>query len=287
MRKIKITECPRDAMQGIKDFIPTTEKIEYLNLLLKVGYYAIDFGSFVSPKAIPQLADTTEVLKELDSSDSKSKLLAIIANERGAETASKENQVNIVGFPFSISEEFQKRNTNSTREESFERVKNIQSIINPEQHLRIYLSMAFGNPYGEDWNLYTLIDWAKRLSEIGISELVLSDTTGMANPETIGEVYREIGRNSDLKNIEINCHFHSHPSSWKEKIDTAQKYGCKGFDSAIKGIGGCPMANDDLVGNIATEKLLNKFYDIKSEELSFPAFQDALIYADKLFSKYH
>lgn len=284
-RELKITECPRDAMQGIKDFIPTTTKIEYINQLLKVGFDTLDFGSFVSPAAIPQMKDTAEVLNNIENK-TNTKLLAIVANKRGAEDASKFEKVDVLGFPFSISEEFQLRNTKSTRLESLKTVQNILSITeNSGKIARVYLSMAFGNPYQEEWTTEVVLDWSKRLVDLGINELVLSDTVGVANSKSINAIYQVFRK--ELPEIEINCHFHSKPDEWEEKINTAFISGCYGFDSAIKGYGGCPMAKDDLVGNIATENLISYFEDQLSEKINQKEFQKALILADRIFTTYH
>jgi hydroxymethylglutaryl-CoA lyase len=258
MRQVKLIECPRDAMQGLHDFIPTDQKVKYINSLLKVGFDTIDFGSFVSPKAIPQLRDTKEVLSKLDLSSIKSKLLAIIANVRGAEEASVFDEISYLGFPFSVSEEFQKRNTNSSIEESLKRVEEIQNIcLQKKKQLVIYISMGFGNPYGEPWNSDIVIKWVKKLSGMGIGMIALSDTVGVSNPENIKHLFTHLI--PQFNQIEFGAHLHSNPVSWEEKIKAAFDSGCSRFDSAMKGIGGCPMANDELVGNIATENLVDFF----------------------------
>lgn len=251
---IKITECPRDAMQGIKQQIPTNLKVEYLNQLLKVGFDTIDFGSFVSPKAIPQMQDTAEVLKRLQLSGSKSKLLAIIANKRGAEDACQFEEISYLGFPFSISETFQQRNTNSSIMESLTRVEEIQEICGKHnKKLLVYISMAFGNPYGDPWDAQIAIDWCHKLSAIGIPELALADTTGSSNPETITQLFTALL--PELKNVRLGAHLHSTPEGSQDKIKAAFNSGCRNFDVAIHGFGGCPMAKDELTGNIATEAL--------------------------------
>ncbi len=280
--EISLTECPRDAMQGIKEFIPTEIKIKYLNSLLKVNFNVLDFGSFVSPKAIPQMQDTSELVTELDLTDTK--LLSIIANERGAETAVNFNQIDVVGFPFSVSEQFQHLNTNSSQQQSLERIKNILDICS-DKHVRIYLSMAFGNPYQEKWNPELTLKWADALQHIGVKEIVLSDTIGAATPSIIHSVYESF--NHWISNLEINCHFHSSPSTWKEKIEAAQVNGCKGFDSALKGIGGCPLAYDELVGNIATENLIAHFPSEALTQINHEALQESMVLADQIFSAYH
>ncbi|MFT6716019.1 MAG: hydroxymethylglutaryl-CoA lyase [Saprospiraceae bacterium] len=279
--KISLTECPRDAMQGVRQFIPTDLKIKYLNSLLKVGFDTLDFGSFVSPKAIPQMKDTAELISELSLTNTK--LLSIIANERGAEDATKFNQVDVVGFPFSVSEQFQQRNTNSSREQSLERVKNIISI-SENTHVRVYLSMAFGNPYNEEWSPEIILRWADALQNIGITEIVLSDTVGVATPSTITSIYHRL--NAEITEMNINCHFHSTPDTWKEKIEAAQEQGCTGFDSALKGYGGCPMANDELVGNIATENLIQHFTTESLPGINEDAFSNSMKIADEIFGNY-
>jgi len=254
MNKIKMIECPRDAMQGLHDYIPADVKAKYINALLQVGFDTIDFGSFVSPKAIPQLRDTKEVLQQLDLSYTKSRLLAIIANVRGAEEAVAFDQINYLGFPFSVSEEFQKRNTNSTILESLKRVEEIQGLcLKHNKQLVVYISMGFGNPYGEPWNAEVVIKWVKRLADLGIKIVALSDTVGVSNPENITHLFTHLI--PEFKDVEFGAHLHTHPQTWEEKIDAAYKSGCRRFDSAMKGIGGCPMAKDDLVGNLATENL--------------------------------
>jgi hydroxymethylglutaryl-CoA lyase len=255
MKKITLIECPRDAMQGIHDFIPTETKVEYLNLLLKVGFDILDFGSFVSPKAIPQLKDTAEVLAKLDLSQSKTKLLAIIANERGAEDACKYKEISYLGFPFSVSEQFQMRNTNSTREQSLDRVKSILDLCSASNKKAVvYLSMAFGNPYGEEWSADIVLDWALKLKELGVEIMAVSDTIGSSDEASIKNLMGTLVGN--LKGVELGVHLHSHPNNWEEKMQAAYDAGCRRFDGAIKGFGGCPMAKDDLVGNMATENIV-------------------------------
>ncbi len=251
---IKITECPRDAMQGIKQQIPTALKIEYINKLLKVGFDTIDFGSFVSPKAIPQMQDTAEVLEGIDLSGGNSKLLAIIANARGAQDACAFAEIDYLGFPFSISETFQQRNTNSSIQESLLRVEEIQKLCRKnKKKLLVYISMAFGNPYGDAWHADIAIDWCKKLHALGITELALADTTGSSTPESITQLFSALI--PELGGVNFRAHLHSTKEKSQEKIDAAYKSGCRNFDVAIHGFGGCPMAKDDLTGNIATEDL--------------------------------
>lgn len=254
---IKLIECPRDAMQGLHDFIPTETKVNYINQLLKVGFYTIDFGSFVSAKAIPQLRDTTEVLRGLDLSSTKSKLLAIVANTRGAEDAVKFKEIDYLGFPFSISETFQQRNTNSSIEESLMRVAEIQKLCKESNKiLVVYISMAFGNPYGDEWNLHVAANWCKKLYEnLGIEILALSDTIGVSNPANIKQLFS--GLIPELPNVEFGAHLHSTPNTVFEKVEAAYQAGCRRFDGAIKGFGGCPMAKDELTGNMPTEEMIS------------------------------
>lgn len=282
MSEIKLVECPRDAMQGWEEFIPTGQKIRYLNSLLKVGFHTLDFGSFVSPKAIPQLRDTEEVLAGLDLSSTKTKLLAIVANVRGAEQALNHDEISFLGFPFSVSEEFQKRNTNSTIEESLMRVEEIQKLcIKKNKDLVIYISMGFGNPYGEPWNAEIVIKWVRRLSALGIKIIALSDTVGVSNPVNISSLFTQLI--PEVKEVEFGAHLHSNPLTWLEKVEAAYQSGCKRFDSALKGIGGCPMANDDLVGNLATENLVSYFKGIQDLQLQDAAFRDSLAIAAEIF----
>ena len=253
---MKITECPRDAMQGIKDWIPTQTKIDYLNSILKVGFDTVDFGSFVSPKAIPQLKDTAEVLAKLDLENTCSKLLAIVANKRGAEDACNFEEIDYLGFPFSISEQFQQRNTNSSIEESLGRVQEIKSLCDQNnKKLVVYISMAFGNPYGEEWNPEIAVKWSTLLANnLGIEIMALSDTIGVSNRNNITQLFST--SIPELPSVEFGAHLHSIPATRYEKIEAAFKAGCRRMDSAISGYGGCPMATDDLTGNMATEELL-------------------------------
>ena len=253
---IKITECPRDAMQGLHNFVPTDIKAHYINLLLQVGFDTIDFGSFVSAKAIPQMQDTAQVLAKLDMSRSCSKLLAIIANLRGAQDAVKFDEITYLGFPFSVSETFQQRNTNSGIERSFDTVKQIHELCRQNsKKLRIYLSMAFGNPYGDEWNAQIVEHWAEKMANEGIGTLMLSDTTGVSTPESIGYLYRHLSVH--FPETEFGVHLHSTPQTSIQKIKAAYVSGCTSFDSALKGYGGCPMATEELTGNIATETLMD------------------------------
>lgn len=258
-KELKIIECPRDAMQGMVDFVPTEKKVSYINQLLLCGFDTIDFGSFVSPKAIPQMRDTADVLSQLDLSSSNSKLLAIIANERGAEDACSFEEINYLGCPFSVSEEFQKRNTNSTIEETLRRVEFIQNkCILSNKKLVIYLSMGFGNPYGEKWSPELVLTWTERLVTLfGIDIIAISDTIGSAKKEDIKFLYETLI--PVLPQIEFGAHMHVRPENAKEIVQTAFDAGCRRFDGAIRGFGGCPMAKDDLTGNVPTEIMLDYF----------------------------
>ena len=265
---IKLIECPRDAMQGWPHFISTQKKIEYINALLKVGFDTIDFGSFVSPKAIPQMADTKEVVRSLSAGSggqlagSRSKLLAIIANERGAQDAVVFDEITYLGFPFSVSETFQKRNTNSTIAESLARVAEIQNLcIKNQKELVVYISMGFGNPYGDIYNEAIVFDWVNKLVDMDIKIISLADTVGLATKEQVYHITKYLV--DSLPGTEIGVHLHSTPANWKEKVDAALQAGCKRFDGALKGIGGCPMADDELVGNMDTELMIPYFNDLK------------------------
>ncbi len=262
MNKVKIIECPRDAMQGIKRFIPTKDKASYINTLLEVGFDTIDFGSFVSPKAIPQMRDTAEVLSMLDLSTTQSKLLAIVANVRGANDASQFEEINYLGYPFSISENFQMRNTSKTIEQSIVILNEILNIaVKSNKEVVAYLSMGFGNPYGDPWNVDIVGDWTQKLASMGVKILSLSDTIGSSQPDTIKYLFSSLI--SKYPQIEFGAHLHTTPSSWREKVNAAYKGGCIRFDGAIKGYGGCPMAKDELTGNMPTEKLLDYFMEKK------------------------
>lgn len=259
---IDLVECPRDALQGWKEEIPNDLIIRYLNTLLRVGFHTLDFGSFVSAKAMPQMADTDEILYSLDLKGSKTKLLAIIANTRGAEEAAAHTNITYLGFPFSISDTFQLRNTNSTIEESLIRVEEIQEICEKNgKKLVIYISMAFGNPYGDPYSESIVFKWVEKMIRMGIETISLADTVGVATPEQVYEITRMLV--SVLPNTEIGVHLHSRRHNWKEKIDAALKANCRRFDGAMKGIGGCPMANDDLVGNMNTELMVPYFEELK------------------------
>jgi len=264
MKSIKIIECPRDAMQGIKSFIPTAEKVAYIQSLLRVGFDSIDFGSFVSPKAIPQMADTAEVLAQLDLSQTKSKLLAIIANTKGAEMASLHPEIQYLGYPFSISENFQMRNTHKTIAESLVTLQEILDIANnTNKEVVAYLSMGFGNPYGDPWNVEIVAQWTERLSTMGVKILSLSDTVGSSTPDIIAYLFSNLI--PQYPQIEFGAHLHTTPDKWFEKVNAAYKAGCMRFDGAVQGFGGCPMAKDDLTGNMPTEKLVSYFTSQKIE----------------------
>ena len=271
---VKIIECPRDAMQGIKSFIPTEEKIKYLNSLLKVGFDTLDFGSFVSPKAIPQMKDTAEVLAGLDL-DTKTKLLAIVANTRGAAQASDFEEIAYLGYPFSISETFQLRNTNARIADSMDRLLRIQDIAaNSSKKVVVYLSMGFGNPYGDEWNVEIVSHWVSELAARGFDILQLSDTIGVASPESIAYLFS--GLIPQYPDIEIGAHLHTTPHDWEGKVMAAYENGCRRFDGALKGYGGCPMAKDELTGNMPTEKMLGTF---KSMGLTDFISDDALLHS--------
>ena len=255
---IKIVECPRDAMQGISEFIPTDIKGTYINQLLKVGFDTIDFGSFVSPKAIPQLRDTAEVLAQLDLENTSSKLLSIIANTRGAVDACSFEEINYLGFPLSVSEQFQKRNTNKSIAQALSDVEKIQNLtVNNNKELVVYLSMAFGNPYGENYHPDILAELTKKLHDLEIGIVALSDTIGVSDPTNIAPLFSTLIQ--EYPTIEFGAHFHTNPEVWEEKVAAAYLNGCRRFDAALKGFGGCPMAKDDLVGNMPTEKLITYF----------------------------
>ncbi len=287
MKSIKIIECPRDAMQGIKSFIPTDEKISYIQSLLRVGFDTIDFGSFVSPKAIPQMVDTAEVLAQLDLSQTQSKLLAIIANTKGAELASQHKEIQYLGYPFSISENFQMRNTHKTIAESLITLQEILDIANStNKEVVAYLSMGFGNPYGDPWNVEIVGKWTERLANMGIKILSLSDTVGSSTPNIISYLFSNLI--PKYPEIEFGAHLHTTPDKWFEKVNAAYKAGCLRFDGAIQGFGGCPMAKDDLTGNMPTEKLLSYFTAEKATTNTSPmSFESAYNEATKLFGKYH
>jgi hydroxymethylglutaryl-CoA lyase len=255
---VQLIECPRDAMQGLPDFIPTDVKAAYINQLLQVGFHSIDFGSFVSAKAIPQMRDTVEVLSKLDLSNTDTKLLAIVANERGAAEAVDFKEVTYLGYPFSVSETFQLRNTNATISESVLRVEAIQELcIKHNKQLVLYISMGFGNPYGDAWNAEVVMDWVGKLAALDIKIFSLSDTVGVSNPESISYLFSNLI--PAYPHLEIGAHLHTQPHNWREKVHAAYTNGCTRFDAAMKGFGGCPMAKDDLTGNMATENLVSYF----------------------------
>ncbi|WP_111708603.1 hydroxymethylglutaryl-CoA lyase [Lutibacter citreus] len=285
MNKVKIIECPRDAMQGIKThFIPSEAKAQYINALLRVGFDTIDFGSFVSPKAIPQMRDTSKVLSLLDLSKTESKLLAIVANLRGAQDASKFEEINYLGYPFSISEIFQMRNTGKTIAESVVILNQILEIADKtSKEVVAYLSMGFGNPYGDPWNVEIVSKWTEKLSEMGVKILSLSDTIGSSTPNDIGHLFSNLI--PKYPNIEFGAHLHTTPNSWFEKVDAAYKAGCHRFDGAIKGYGGCPMAKDELTGNMPTEKLVSYFNQQKAyTNVNAMCFESSYNEALKLFN---
>lgn len=280
---VKIVECPRDAMQGIKDFIPTEVKIDYLNMLLKVGFDTLDFGSFVSPKAIPQMRDTVEVLQNLDLANTSTKLLAIVANLRGATEACEHEAIRYLGYPFSISETFQIRNTNATIEESLERVKEIQDLcLKHNKELVIYISMGFGNPYGDPWNVEIVQKWVDEMVKMDIGIISLADTIGVSNPDNITYLFSNLI--PKYPNIEFGAHLHTEPRSWREKVDAAYRSGCRRFDAAMRGYGGCPMAKDDLTGNMPTESLMAYFMEKKAvESIDYQRFIGSLSKAFEVF----
>lgn len=284
--KVKIIECPRDAMQGIKDFIPTADKARYIQSLLGCGFDTIDFGSFVSPKAIPQMMDTAEVLSKLDLSKTKSKLLAIVANVRGAQDAARHNEIDYLGFPFSISENFQMRNTHKTIAES---VASLQEIFNiadaSNKEVVTYISMGFGNPYGDPWNVEIVGEWTEKLAGMGAKILSLSDTVGSSDPETIEYLFSNLI--PEYPNIEFGAHLHTTPKKWHEKVNAAYKAGCRRFDGAVQGFGGCPMAKDELTGNMPTEKMLSYFTAEKADTgVNWMVFEAAYNKATELFSAF-
>lgn len=287
METVKIIECPRDAMQGIKAFIPTANKVAYIQSLLRVGFDTIDFGSFVSAKAIPQMQDTAEVLAQLDLSQTKSKLLAIIANTQGAIAAAAFPEIQYLGFPFSISENFQMRNTHKTIAESIITLREILAIANQSnKEVVAYLSMGFGNPYGDPWNTEIVGEWTEKLADMGVKILSLSDTVGSSTPDAIGYLFSNLI--PKYPQIEFGAHLHTTPDKWFEKIDAAYNAGCRRFDGAIQGFGGCPMATDQLTGNMPTEKLLSYFTSKKENtNLSPMSFESAYNEASKLFGTFH
>ncbi len=284
--QVKIIECPRDAMQGIKTFIPTAKKIQYIQSLLGCGFHTIDFGSFVSPRAIPQMADTAEVLSGLDLSKSNSKLLAIVANVRGAQDASAFEEIDYLGYPFSISENFQMRNTHKTIAQSTEILKEILDIAQTtNKEVVTYISMGFGNPYGDPWNVDIVGEWTEKLAEMGVKILSLSDTVGSSTPEIIEYLFTNLIPR--YPSIEFGAHLHTTPTAWHEKIEAAFNTGCRRFDGAVQGFGGCPMAKDELTGNMPTEKMLSYFTSKKVEtHVNWTVFEAAYNKSMALFSQY-
>lgn len=287
MKQVKIIECPRDAMQGIKPFIPTKRKVDYIQALLRVGFDTIDFGSFVSSKAIPQMQDTAEVIAQLDLSQTKSKLLAIIANTQGATLASNHSEIQYLGFPFSISENFQMRNTHKTIAESVVTLSEILELADKHnKEVVTYISMGFGNPYGDPWNVDIVGEWTEKLAHMGVKILSLSDTIGSSTPEVISHLFSNLI--PKYPHIEFGAHLHTTPNQWHEKVDAAYKAGCTRFDGAIQGFGGCPMAKDVLTGNMPTEKLLSYFTEQKASTSTSPmSFESAYNVASRLFGEFH
>lgn len=287
METVKIIECPRDAMQGIREFIPTGKKVHYIQSLLDVGFHTIDFGSFVSPKAIPQMADTALVLSGLDLSGTKSKLLAIIANIRGAQEAVTYDEIHYLGFPFSISENFQMRNTHKTIAESVAVLQEILHIASKNnKEVVTYLSMGFGNPYGDPWDVAIVGEWTEKLAGMGVKILSLSDTVGSATPKTITYLFSHLI--PEYPDIEFGAHLHTVPGQWLEKVQAAYQSGCRRFDGAIQGFGGCPMAKDELTGNMPTENMISYFNTIKADtNVELPNFKNAYNKATTLFTQYH
>ncbi len=287
MQNVKIIECPRDAMQGIRDWIPTKEKAQFIQSLLRCGFDTIDFGSFVSPKAIPQMKDTAELLSLLDLSNTQSKLLAIVANVRGAQEAVKFDEVDYLGYPFSISENFQMRNTHKTIAQSIEALQEILNIADSKnKEVVAYLSMGFGNPYGDPWNVDIVGEWTEKLANMGVKILSLSDTVGTSTPDIITYLFSELI--AKFPNIEFGAHLHTTPTRWHEKVSAAYLAGCRRFDGAIQGFGGCPMAKDDLTGNMPTEKMLSYFTTEKVDTNINPmSFESAYNESSKIFNKYH
>ncbi|WP_420400379.1 hydroxymethylglutaryl-CoA lyase [Flagellimonas sp.] len=287
MSDVKLIECPRDAMQGIKTFIPTQEKVRYIQSLLGCGFDTLDFGSFVSPKAIPQMVDTAEVLAQLDLTKTQSKLLAIVANTRGANNACQHQEIHYLGYPFSISENFQMRNTHKTIAQSVETLKEILDIAHAHnKEVVTYVSMGFGNPYGDPWNVEIVGEWTEKLAAMGTSILSLSDTIGSSTPEVIDYLFSNLI--PKYPHIEFGAHLHTTPTKWHEKVEAAYKAGCRRFDGAVQGFGGCPMAKDELTGNMPTEKMLSYFTEQKAATgVNWMVFEAAYNKATELFSAYH
>ncbi len=283
---MKIIECPRDAMQGMEKFIPTDKKIQYINQLLKVGFDTIDFGSFVSAKAIPQMRDTAEVLAGLDLENTSSRLLAIVANIRGAEEAAKFNAIQYLGFPLSISETFQQRNTNKSITEALETLNEIQQICTTSNKQQVvYISMGFGNPYNDPYDVEVVGQFVDILNTLGVGIILLADTIGVSTPDQITYLFESLSKK--FPTVELGVHLHSNPRSAREKIEAAYLAGCKRFDGAIKGFGGCPMAKDELIGNLATETILSYLNEKQPVEgINDEAFAHALVMADEIFPKH-
>ena len=284
---VKIIECPRDAMQGIKDWIPTEEKLQYVQSLLRCGFDTIDVGSFVSPKAIPQMVDTATLLHKLDLSATESKLLTIVANVRGATDAVQHEMIDYLGYPFSISENFQMRNTHKTISESviiLQEILNLADANNKE--VVVYISMGFGNPYGDPWSVDIVGEWTEKLSAMGVKIISLSDTVGTSNAQNIDYLFSNLI--PKYPEIEFGAHLHTTPTTWHEKVDAAYKAGCRRFDGAIQGFGGCPMAKDELTGNMPTEKLISYFAKAKAfDNINTMSFESSYNEALKVFQKYH
>ena len=280
---IQVVECPRDAMQGIAEFIPTAMKAEYINMLLKVGFHTIDFGSFVSPKAIPQMRDTAEVLSKLSLDDTDSKLLAIVANNRGAVQAASFDEIQYLGYPFSVSETFQQRNTKRSIEDSLVLVEEMQNLcVSKNKDLVVYLSMAFGNPYNEAWDVEIVAKWTEVLANMGVKTLALSDTIGVSTKETIYPLFSQLI--PEFKEVTFGAHLHTTVDTWHEKVLAAYQSGCTRFDTAIQGFGGCPMATDALTGNMPTEKMLSFLNEQKEVSgLNALAFESAYNKAREVF----
>ena len=272
---VQLVECPRDAMQGIKTWIETEKKVTYINALLQCGFHTLDCGSFVSAKAIPQMYDTAQVLDRLDRQNSATQLSVIVANTRGAMDAALHPEVDILGFPFSVSDEFQRRNTNSSRLESLDRVKEAQEICHAHnKQLMVYLSMAFGNPYSEQWHPEIVAEWTRKLIELEVKLLIPSDTVGASNAESVSGVFGLL--TNEFPTAQIGAHLHTTPHTWREKMEAAWQNGCRRFDSAIGGLGGCPMAKDDLTGNMPTDKVLSYLAELNVESgVNLNAFQEA------------
>lgn len=282
---LELTECPRDAMQGISGFIPTETKAEYLNLLLRVGFTRLDFGSFVSPRAIPQMQDTAEVIPRLNMSGTSTQLLAIVANKRGAEEASEHEIISVLGFPFSLSETFQIRNTNASREEALKRTEEIVEICLDRGKIPlVYLSMGFGNPYGDPWSPEIAVKYTGLLRDMGVQEIRIADTTGLSDAETIQRLFPLLGE--AFPDLSLGVHLHSDPAGSYSKSEAAYQAGCRKFDSALRGFGGCPMARDELVGNISTETMFALARDKTAADglnYDWDAWEEALLYSSRIF----